>query len=1104
MDGLEWTVLVSRVKGCKTATADLEQHLNTLRTVIETMTHSQATPLLQELIPWLVSAMTQLIPPSLDPSDQRHKCRLAVLRCVARIVSLEDPVKSHLPDICSVLMDCLAKDSEECALLTLHVIIDLQKTFRHLVEPMVPAFLDFVVGLLDRFDAISKFQRHDHRQCPSRSSLKVVLECPVIVVLIFQLHRRHINDYIGRFVPVVMRALAVTVPSPGSASASADQQTNAYPPTVQIRESHPKSHYCDFMSAKIKILSFFAYISRGFIAAVRQSANDIPQIVIDLLRETPMEIPSARKELLVATRHILSTELRSLFVPHIGTLLDERLLLGDGWTCQLFFRPLAYSLLADLVHHVRMDLSQKHLVQVINLFCRLLSDPSLPAGIQSMSAKLLLNLIDPVMVDKVERPLCRILLYKTLSALLFRVTCLARLLESDNGLESVQSTEKSQSPFYTYPQDPLDLFQLVVNSDSITTESWREGPKEFKFLFKTILGTMKAVILSLKTLQDGVGSADTSTSTAPGMSLVEAQSFVTFFADGLQCLKLLSSHSTSPLDPRSSRAFSVSAIPTDEKELLDQFAYVFTLLDTPHFYDVVERAVPGLVTAIRHNFALLAIPQYFLAIAGLSRHFSSILARFLVDRLSVLGSTGTGENEHAELDAAIHLRLFKLLFLSVSVYPEENEPVLQPLVGDIIMQCLRGRPVTTFTSSMSSSSTAVSTNTHSHSIHYFYLLRSLFRSIGGGRFESLYKEVLPLLPLILEELNRLIFDRDMVLVGSAAGDQAMSSSLSATHREVYVELCLTVPVRLSVLLPYLPLLMRPLVLSLNSSNELIGQGLRTLELCVDNLTQDFLDPVLTPIADDLQKALWRLLQPSPNIVPAHAQVAMRILGKLGGRSRRLGKLQTHPLLAPKPSSFGDTMRLELDLGTRQRGLSIDFDADFCAEHAASILSEPSLPANLPFIEDAVSVVRYFLLNWVSKLPPRTATTVQPQDYNDCAEPVEEGARHRQLMRTCLLSMFRVLDGPTESVHDPVKQLLSGLFGELLSQFRQLEGVRSGLAVVEDARMLSEVLIVAASMAPLETSRSHLMAQQLIEEKVLVSISYGCSTSGTSAVSPVVL
>jgi transformation/transcription domain-associated protein len=67
-------------------------------------------------------------------------------------------------------------------------------------------------------------------------------------------------------------------------------------------------------------------------------------------------------------------------------------------------------------------------------------------------------------------------------------------------------------------------------------------------------------------------------------------------------------------------------------------------------------------------------------------------------------------------------------------------------------------------------------------------------------------------------------------------------------KDLFVELCLTVPVRLSSLLPYLPMLMDPLVSALNGSQTLVSQGLRTLELCVDNLQPDFLYEHIQPVS----------------------------------------------------------------------------------------------------------------------------------------------------------------------------------------------------------------------------------------------------------------
>lgn len=89
-------------------------------------------------------------------------------------------------------------------------------------------------------------------------------------------------------------------------------------------------------------------------------------------------------------------------------------------------------------------------------------------------------------------------------------------------------------------------------------------------------------------------------------------------------------------------------------------------------------------------------------------------------------------------------------------------------------------------------------------ISYLSLLRALFRSIGGGAHDRLYKEFFPLLPEMLTTLNRLL------------------RSAHRTHaRDLLGELCVIVPVRLSTLLPYLSLLMEPLtyVINCNTVNQ---------------------------------------------------------------------------------------------------------------------------------------------------------------------------------------------------------------------------------------------------------------------------------------------
>ena len=91
------------------------------------------------------------------------------------------------------------------------------------------------------------------------------------------------------------------------------------------------------------------------------------------------------------------------------------------------------------------------------------------------------------------------------------------------------------------------------------------------------------------------------------------------------------------------------------------------------------------------------------------------------------------------------------------------------------------------------------------------------------------------------------------------------------------------------------MLMDPLVSALNGSQTLISQGLRTLELCVDNLQPDFLYDHIQPVRAELMQALWQTLH---NPDDAMAAVAYRVLGKFGGSNRKM-------LSTPQPVSFHD-------------------------------------------------------------------------------------------------------------------------------------------------------------------------------------------------------
>lgn len=71
-----------------------------------------------------------------------------------------------------------------------------------------------------------------------------------------------------------------------------------------------KEVFVDFMGAQIKTLSFLAYIIRIYQQVVGEHSQLMVEGILGMLSLCPMEVTHLRKELLIAARHILATDLR--------------------------------------------------------------------------------------------------------------------------------------------------------------------------------------------------------------------------------------------------------------------------------------------------------------------------------------------------------------------------------------------------------------------------------------------------------------------------------------------------------------------------------------------------------------------------------------------------------------------------------------------------------------------------------------------------------------------------------------------------------------------------------------------------------------------------
>ncbi|XP_034049033.1 transformation/transcription domain-associated protein isoform X2 [Thalassophryne amazonica] len=814
------------------------------------------------------------------PTQQLRKL---VLEIIHRIPTNEH-LRPHTKNILSVMFRFLEIESEENVLICLRIIIELHKQFRPPISQEIHHFLDFVkqiykdlpkvvaryfenpqviaentvpspemVGMITSVLVKTAPEREDsetrtHTIIPRGSlSLKVLAELPIIVVLMYQLYKLNIHNVVSEFVPLIMNTIMLQVS-----------------PQARQHKLYNKELYADFIAAQIKTLSFLAYIIRIYQDLVAKYSQQMVKGMLQLLSNCPSETAHLRKELLIAAKHILTTDLRNQFIPCMDKLFDESILIGYGYTARETLRPLAYSTLADLVHHVRQSLPLTDLSLAVQLFAKNIDDESLPSNIQTMSCKLLLNLVDCIRSkSEQENGNGRDILMRMLEVFVLKFHTIARYQlvsifkkckpQSEMGvvdsgaLPGVPATPTpSTTPALPPPAPPTPVATVPPPP---STPFDRPGEKEDKQTFQVsdCRSLVKTLVCGVKTITWGITSCK-----APGeaqfipnkqLQPKETQIYIKLVKYAMQALDIYQVQVANNQQTYIRVANCQTVRMKEEKEVLEHFAGVFTMMNPLTFKEIFQTTVPYMVERISKNYALQIVANSFLANLSTSALFATILVEYLLERLPEMGSNVELSN--------LYLKLFKLVFGSVSLFAAENEQMLKPHLHKIV------------NSSMELAQSA------KEPYNYFLLLRALFRSIGGGSHDLLYQEFLPLLPNLLQGLNML------------------QSGLHKQHmKDLFVELCLTVPVRLSSLLPYLPMLMDPLVSALNGSQTLVSQGLRTLELCVDNLQPDFLYDHIQPVRAELMQALWRTLR---NPADSISHVAYRVLGKFGGSNRKMLK-----------------------------------------------------------------------------------------------------------------------------------------------------------------------------------------------------------------------
>ncbi|KAH9385646.1 transformation/transcription domain-associated protein [Nematocida major] len=257
-----------------------------------------------------------------------------------------------------------------------------------------------------------------------------------------------------------------------------------------------------------------------------------------------------------------------------------------------------------------------------------------------------------------------------------------------------------------------------------------------------------------------------------------------------------------------------------------EFLLIFFYLDAALFEKVLMDNVGILFESTKKNTNMFVIWRQFLAYAGVARKFSAVILQELLNIV------------HNEKDKEFIVLAFREIFTSFAVHTVEIESVVADHLQEIFSKCLVFEERLLYT---------------------LEIVKDLFKAAGKEKLEVLHKEMALTLPKFfskIEEITRLHPDRIEP-----------------------VELTLTIPVKISGLLPFLGQMSKSLVRALQMKNKLAGVAMETLEMCVDNLNLEFLVAYLGENINKIFTILVDLVQEEESSV-----MAIKLLGKLSGKA----------------------------------------------------------------------------------------------------------------------------------------------------------------------------------------------------------------------------
>ncbi|OAF71559.1 hypothetical protein A3Q56_00686 [Intoshia linei] len=638
-----------------------------------------------------------------------------------------------------------------------------------------------------------------------------------------------------------------------------------------------------FIECQVRMIAYLSYYIRHFtLENMKECVECLILSIQKIVQICPIEIGTMRRDLLLAMKNSIGICMKSPkkypTIVNIHNFIREDCLLGSEYEIRQHIRHIVYVCVHDLIYISRRESSLQDIKACIFEFSSNFRYFGVSQQTIVMSLHIVTFLVTPLGTtfcndsESVLR-ICYLLLkyaIKNLKYFLkYKLKIIKKIVEQGDMLRVTQTTElvNNYSPpenkqlrltecrqyFISVVKVASAAFQSIMQVDGKRTNRNISPRKIFDNQDRCVninqSSQMDTSVKSFISVRSDVRTCNKSSDSMDEMkgnysamvclSIMESKILKQILFYGIKSFDIFNYEQLK--DGEIVRKIDIvnPIYGKEEKATMDSFAQIYNNLHGYALIEVMKPSIQFLIDQMFINPVSQMLINIILSVKIASPCFSIVLIEYLIKNLEKLGTNS--------LHSTLYLKLFKHIFAAITVISIENEKSVKVHLKTIIQKCLD-----------------LSLNAETPE-NYFLLLRALFRSIGGGSHEDIYKEFLPLLPYLLKNFNKL-----------------QNCEYKPETKDLIVELCLTVPVRLSSLLPHLPLLMDPLITALKSKSSLQTQGLRTLELCVDNLQPDFLYDHFKPVQTELIQCLWKIISTTDDSM---AHMAFRLLGKFGGHTR---------------------------------------------------------------------------------------------------------------------------------------------------------------------------------------------------------------------------